>query len=302
MTEEPINEFDLLAYADCLLDHDPRRKAVVEAAMRSSPDLAEKVRSLCASTEALRSAYQPKIHEPVPERLYAALDRRDRASTLHFALRAAAVCALVAGSVASGWLGAHLDASSPRIDTELVGQSYANLDAPAAAAINDRNTAAISAPGTRPISWLANGFSLTSRAPDLSALGYSLVDRETIASEDGRTVRLSYSGEKGTSFALFLRPRARSRNIDVHLTRQGDIAVAHWLDGPVASAIAARLPDEETLAIAKAVRKAMNQPYAPAYPVPDGFEDSPAALSENIAPGAAPLQDDGRLRPQKMHQ
>ncbi len=101
-----IDDLDLLAYVDGMLDTDPQRKAQVEAHLSANPETAAHVAELVAQTNALRAAYGPRLSEPVPDRLQAALDvrSRDAAQTLAAGLRAAAILALMVAAGLTGFM------------------------------------------------------------------------------------------------------------------------------------------------------------------------------------------------------
>ena len=67
--QKPSDE-TLIAYLDGELDADSRSE--VESWLEADAALRDRVAALAASAEALRAAFEPVLHEPVPERLLAA--------------------------------------------------------------------------------------------------------------------------------------------------------------------------------------------------------------------------------------
>jgi anti-sigma factor RsiW len=67
--QKPSDE-TLIAYLDGELDAAARSE--VESWLEAHAELRDRVAALAASTEALRAAFEPVLHEPVPERLLAA--------------------------------------------------------------------------------------------------------------------------------------------------------------------------------------------------------------------------------------
>lgn len=67
--QKPSDE-TLIAYLDGELDTDSRSE--VESWLEADAELRDHVAALAASAEALRAAFEPVLHEPVPERLLAA--------------------------------------------------------------------------------------------------------------------------------------------------------------------------------------------------------------------------------------
>lgn len=260
MNREPVNEFDLLAYADGLLDEDPARKAQVEGQLRTSPEDAARVRAYRAQAEALRRQYGGRLAEPVPESLYAVLDHRPE-RPVRSMMRMAALMALTVAAGMAGWLIGQGEQATGWPVQKLLEQSYLNyVDTASDLAARPKLARAGS---TEPLGWLAQEISLTLRTPDLSHLGYSPVDKQTVGTAGEQMVRLVYAAQDGRTFSLFLRPRWEDRNPGLQLTQEGDISLAYWFDGPLASAIASRFPPEQTLDIAKAVRHAMHDPQVP---------------------------------------
>src|SRR6185503_11093996 len=67
MSEAPITEGDLQAYADGRLPES--RRAAVEAWLAARPDEAERIAAYRRLASEVRAAYEGMISEPVPERL-----------------------------------------------------------------------------------------------------------------------------------------------------------------------------------------------------------------------------------------
>lgn len=247
------HDLDVLAYVDGLLDDDPARKANVENRLQGSPELASRVRAYEAQNRALRLAYNGRLHEPVPEILLAVLDKDTpyRGRTL---ARAAAVACMVALASLLGWLAgrSHQPVGEPA--SEFVERSYSEyVGTGAEAPMLAGRTPARS--GVQ-----ADRVSLLLKIPDLSSLGYALVDKESISGGEQRMVRLTYAGPDGQSFSLFLHPRMDAHKRELQLTSKRGVSLAYWVEGALATAIASDLPSDETLAIARKVRKALADP------------------------------------------
>jgi anti-sigma factor RsiW len=98
-----ITEIDLHAYADGLLDGDPRRKRAVAAFLCAHPDAAQRVESYAAQNREIQRLYAPVLDEPLPARLRAALHRRTGIAQGPW-LRIAASVAVLMAAAAGGWL------------------------------------------------------------------------------------------------------------------------------------------------------------------------------------------------------
>lgn len=252
-------DIELLAYADGFLDNEPERRADVERRVNASPELAARVEAYRAQSAALRRAYGYRAQEPVPEHLMAMLDApplRPRRA----ALAAAAVITLTVGAGLFGWMLGSGALSGGGED--FLARSYDNYVADAYES-GPGARRLVKADKAEPLNWLSQKLSLTLRAPDLTAQGYSIVDTRTVegGSRDDM-LRLTYSSDDGRSFSLFLYPRWQESQREIRMAREGDVSLAYWLEGPLASVIASRLPPGEIRAVSEAVRRSLNDPEA----------------------------------------
>lgn len=292
-----VSELDLLAWADGLLDDDPGRKAAVEAALESDPELRARAEAFCAQTRALRAAYDRRLAEPVPERLLAMLERpaRPRAGP---ALRAAAVALLVAGAGVAGWQFGQDGRPAGWSAEALVERAYAQFiaDRPGAAEGAVEPALGATATDAQPLGWLADEISIRLKAPNLTEAGFRLVAKEAVEAGDGQIVRLDYAGAGGQGFSLFLAPRWESRAAGIAQVERGGVSMAFWLDGPLASTVVAQMPAAETRALAETVRRAMHTGSAPATlePVPAGR----GVEGLEAMAGGTPTPAAGETRPQ----
>lgn len=256
----PNDELDLLAYADGFLDDDPLRKARVERKLHASPAEAQRARAYRAQTEALRREYARRLEDPVPDRLYAALEGSvwPAARTM---VRVAAIVALMIGTGVSGWLAGQWSRSIEWSAQEFIDQSYRNFAKSAADSMAGPKIAEINS--AEPLVWLSEKISLTLRAPDLSDLGFTIVDKRTMGSSGDQMVRMTYAARDGRDFSLFLRPRWEDKSRDLRVVNEGDVTLVFWLDGPLASTIATRFSPDETVKLAEAVRRAMQSRRVP---------------------------------------
>lgn len=257
-----IEEFDLLALADGLLDKDPSRKALIEAFLRFSPEDDARVRDYRRQTEALRQRYEGRIHDPVPEGLYAALDTRRAPWFRRPLARLAAAILLVAISGSSGWLIGRLDRTPYGSDQDFLEQTYAGyVDAtPNGAARTIGQTGVVHS--DRP-NWRLGSLSLTLQPPRLERLGYFLAGTQMIAAGGGDIARLDYAADDGRRFSLFLKTKTEDEGSHPHLSRRDGVSLVHWLDGPVAVAVASHLPPEQALNLGAEVRRALHDSAVP---------------------------------------
>lgn len=281
MTETSMEQdLDILAYADGLLDGDPARKAAFEERMRASPGLASRVCAYEAQREALGLAYNGALSEPVPERLVAALEAGTAHRSRAFA-KAAAMLLLIASASVLGWLVGRNHQPVDDLAYDFVERSYHEYV----------NTGAEPhLPSSRHVQHLnlaADRISLSLRVPDLSHLGYDLVDKQTIAGGTHAMVRLTYANSDRQDFSLFLHPRSEGAERDVDLKTERNVSVAHWAEGSLAAVVATRLPPDETLAVAQSIRAVLADPSL-SQPT---MQTTPAARQQDDLITRLPVQD-----------
>jgi anti-sigma factor RsiW len=253
-----VSELELMAYADGVLDDDPRRKASIEERLRASAADAARVAAYRAQNEALRRHYDPTLAEAVPAHLLKVLERPARRPAW-FNAKLTATAAAIALVGLAGWaVGQRGDPGewSPR---EFVQQSYDNY----LGARSEADSGSVPQTATvNALQWLSQRISLSLKVPDLSGDGYALVDRQTVSTGDNQLVRLTYRARDGRSFDLILQPRWEASDPGVHVAQRDEISLAYWFDGPLAHAVVSRVPTDEARRLAVAVRRAMHDPDA----------------------------------------
>lgn len=244
------DDLDLLAYADGLLDGDRAAREEVEGALRSSPEEMERARAFRRQTEDLRSAYAGRAAEPVPERLRAVLDPRPSTAPAT-ALKAAAALVLALGTGVGGWWVGSRDDDGWSA-AEFVEDSYAQFTAAGAAAPQVETSAA--GPGAATGAPTAAEFSVRLAAPDLSEMGYGLVDRRSVPTGGAEMIRLDYAAADGRAFSLFMAPRWEMPRSGITQAERNGVSLAHWLEGPLAATVITRMPPAETHRLAESLR------------------------------------------------
>jgi len=303
---DPLTDIDILAYVDGQLDNAPQRKAAVEAMIAESPHEQARVAAYRRQTEALRQAYGDRIADPVPERLLRSVNARPRRVPRGRIAAAASVAAVMLAGY-TGWTVAQWQSNPGWSAQALLEETYRDLasrQGPRAAA----PATAASAPARGRIGTVAAGsaigrlsdeISLTVRAPDLGDLGYEIVARESIAQGGNETVRLTYAGPSGEAVHLYLSPRWDERESEPQVTRRGDISMGYWVNGPLAAAVASRLPPEEMRALAERFRKAMAEsgPATPKLQLPRGLEQEATLHGDSVRPASPEIAVDDPVRP-----
>ncbi len=304
---EPVSELDLLAYADGLLDHDPGRKAQVEAYLREAPAEAVRVKAYAAQTQALRDTYDPRADEPVPQALLDTLSGQPRRSRAAW-MRAAAMVAVSVGAGLVGWyLGQH-SARAPDLARQPVASVLRGM---AAGEQNVKQASSSTVVPDGELRWRNEGVALSLRVPDLASLGYDLTARRNVSQDGAQAVALTYEAADGTAVQLFIAPKAHQRGEAISVERQDGTSVAFWGQGPLAFAAVTKKSDQDFHRLAERIRDVLlatpestpEEHPTPGPPVPPGSRVevtadavSPRTQGAVDAPlGHAPLGVDKRI-------
>ncbi|PJK29911.1 anti-sigma factor family protein [Minwuia thermotolerans] len=233
-----IGELDLLAYADGRLSRDPERRAAVERYLSDRPHLAERVAAFAQQDSAIRTAFDPVLGEPVPERLRAVVERpARRPSPVRTGLLAASLLlAALLGGAAGGWMlaqdGSDGTARAAFVDSVSEHAGDAGLALSGGAVIS-------AAGGDEPIDWLSQQISIGVTVPDLAPLGFRLVEKTLVDDRDRPMVRLVFADADERHLTVFLRPRWREDAQDVHTISSEGMTISHWAQGPVVYGVTA---------------------------------------------------------------
>lgn len=295
---EAVSELDLLAYADGLLDHDPGRKARVEAYLRDAPEEAERIDGYRAQTRALRAAYGARAMEPVPDRLHGALTRPSaRGRPKVTGLRAAAMVAMSAAAGAAGWYLGQMSAPIqqaaeqrlPSVLREVVSDERKGLRT-LPASVGDAARDGL-------LRWQQNGVRLSLTVPDLSSLGYQLSGRRDLSQAGTQAIALSYSGAGSAKLRLMIVPVSSGATRIVSVSEQGGARLAHWSQGSLTMAVRAENGSRDLAALARDIRDTIAREAPtrrrdrtpPEFPMPPGkVEVTADAISPQSPDGVEP--------------
>jgi anti-sigma factor RsiW len=251
-----ITETDLHAYADGQLDDS--RRVQVEAHLAHDPAATERVRIWREQKKALHALYNPKLNEPVPQRLFAVRMLQRRGPSF----------ALVAGAIglsfALGWVS-----QSYRTDriVEAATAATAAASLPRRAAL----AYAVYAPEVRHpvevgadqhehlVKWLSKRLGHELKVPVLTQQGFDLLGGRLLPGGKGPGAQFMYQDAKGLRITLYVSLRdAEPRDTAFRFTQEDKIAVFYWIDGKLGYALSGEMDRARLLAVATDVYRQIN--------------------------------------------
>ena len=260
MNALPITESDLQAYVDgCLAES---RRAEIEGFLAARPDETARLAAYRAQGERLRAAFAPVLDEPVPERLTRALQPR-RARWL----RVAAAFAFSALGGVLGWQLHGAFAERPAAGQAALPLAHNAAIAHATYSPEVRHPVEVGADQeAHLVAWLSKRLGARVRAPNLEAVGYSLMGGRLLPGEQGAagattpTAQFMYQCKQGTRVTLYLRTGVRDQNETAfRYAREGNVGVFYWIDRNFGYALSsADIGRDDLLKVANAAYAQLN--------------------------------------------
>jgi anti-sigma factor RsiW len=304
-----IEELDLLAYADDLLD--PARREEVETYLRQDLEAAQRVADYRAQNQAIRAAYGHIAAEAPPARLVEVAHRRIGKSRWPSPLKFGAVAAAMAAAGFFGWSLNTPTSSIPQPSDALIEASLAlHSDwsprvETAAEVAADGNSLVPKALAAEPEGELV----LRITPPDLSSLGLRLLAMRPTSSQGLEGVQLIYMDAQGERMSLFLLPTAGGNPGPIMVGQGGGGKLAYWRDGPIAFALIGQGASDSAQRVATQVRGSLRS--GPGLFIPPearrGLAAGPSETSGTLIESAPLLpaqpvsnEDPGTLLPERM--
>lgn len=230
--EDPISEFDLLAYVDGHLD--PGRRQEVERYLAAHPDDADRVAADLAINEGIHRLFDRYYRQPVPEAVRVLLDRPRQPEPREPVLaRTAAALGLVVAGVSIGWLVASEPDNAMRV---IGGSAYP----PAVIEASYSHGGSSQGGGVQEAGSAAEGFRQAVRIPDLTRFGFRLAAQSLVGGARP-AVQLVYEDREGGRIYAFL------------TARQDSDGRGGWTSGPVIFSLAGELPPDRLATLAQAI-------------------------------------------------
>lgn len=257
MSEAPVTESDLQAYADGRLSEE--RRVAVESWLASRPDETERIADYRRLSEGLRGAYDPVLEEALPERFSHASRPRLRWKT------AAAVAGWIALGIGIGVVaGWQLHESRPVAPALAdVGAAMARRAALAHATYSPevRHPVEVGADQeAHLVAWLSKRLGAPVRAPKLEDVGYSLVGGRLLPGDNGPVAHFMYQCNQGTRVTLYVRTEAtNNRETAFRYAKEGNVRVFYWVDRKLGYALSSGdISKDDLFKVANAVYRQLN--------------------------------------------
>jgi len=187
----PIGEDDLHAFVDGRLD--PDRCLQVERYLAENPSVGARVADWQANLSALRAATAPLGRQPIPARMdVRRLTAKRTARRWSTPVVAASLAAMLVIGVFTGWTANRL--LQPWTVEQVAKEALT------------AHRLFASAPTAQEVGWADPAFTTRLVAPDLSAAGYTLVQREVVATAEGIGSIFIYRSAAGNRISVFVRP------------------------------------------------------------------------------------------------
>ena len=228
MNDKPVTEADLQAHVDDRLS--PEQVDIVENWLAARPAEAARISDHRRQRDALRSALDPVIYEPLPAALDLSLRSSQRPGPFPVSawLAVAASLALFLIGGASGWMlkSWQMPAS--------VGTAAVAREAAASYAVyagDDVRPVEITAGQSDKLDqWFSQRLSRPVRAPDLHSAGLTLIGGRLIATEHGAAGLYLYRYADGTRVAVYVRPMEVDGNARMQHRDEQGVTGWTWAD------------------------------------------------------------------------
>lgn len=276
MTQDPkrIEEIDLLAYSDGLLEGDLVRKNQVEAYLARNPRQAERVENYVQQNQAIRALYSAKQDGRTPQRFADLLNELERPRRVRTsAMVAAVLMSVLAGGV--GWMLGRSNDLWQRQEALPMDFLTTASEHPVRNKMSFSNVAGVSNPASlsQPDSvWLEIP------SPDLSEIGFALVDRQQFRFQEREAIRLTYRSADD-AFSLFVTLRRKGQMAFPSVSQNSGFVVSRWAEPPFEFALVERAQEIPTERLVEMVRRAVKRPHLQADPPPNPYRQEGPAMA-----------------------
>lgn len=263
MNAHCVTDDELHAYVDGQLA--PERRLFVERWLADDPDAAGRAEDYRAQAALLHELFDPVLREPagspveeLTDKLRGRLPGNDNAAPWHgrsWVRMAAAVMLVVAGA-GGGWLGRGAVNELPVVQQRQTLQTFAEEASQAHRfyTSDERFQVELGADNQDELnSWLSKRVGRDVFGPDLGKVGLRLIGGRSLPTEQGAGAQYMYVNDANKRVTLFVGAPRSGNPAKFGFSQNGDVATIYWVEGPLAYALAGRMPKEDLLRIAEAV-------------------------------------------------
>ena len=244
MMYETVSNWALHAFVDGELDG--QEKHDIENLLLRDEAARRFVARLVQQKQALHSAFDGTLQEPVPARLLAAAQQRPAQNRASYFIAASMAGFLVLGG-ALGYFAADHMAKYQAFDLPqiayLAHQTFAGeVKHPVEVAASEQ---------THLQNWLSKRVGQPIKIPDLTAQGYSLLGGRLLAESEGPAGQLMYETADKQRLTVFLTENLGGVESALRLEQHGNLITCYWRNGKLAMAVTADLPRADMMNLAK---------------------------------------------------
>ena len=245
----PFSDEQLSAYIDGELSAEARLQ--VEDAAREHPELARRLEHERAVADALSTALDPVMDEPIPARLLHAVAPRPWS----WGARIAAGLACAAIGAALGWEAA----KQIELPAQLAAPRPITVEAAAAHAVyvpeKRHAVEVVSSEKAHLNRWLSKRLSHELAAPNLEPHGFELVGGRMVADTGTPAAQYMYEDASKNRVTIYVRrePQALSSTA-LSLAEDRGFKVVHWEEDQISYAVTGTLEQQRMMDIATAAR------------------------------------------------
>ncbi len=249
----PVDDSDLHAYVDGLLDEE--RRAKVEVWLDTHPEKASMVADWQRQNAGIRDLFRDYERHDESDR--SLLARHGSTSGPHFAtgtvmMRLAASVLLFAAGLASGQIAPTLFRNEPvPAVTETASLQDQARSAFLIYASDVRHPVEVGADQEEHLAaWLGKRLGYSMRIPDLSAVGLKLVGGRLVPVSGKAGAMLMYEDTSGERITVLIGRNEDNRETSFRYASDGGLETFYWIDGPVGYAVTGEIPRERMQQIA----------------------------------------------------
>jgi anti-sigma factor RsiW len=277
-----IDEDDFQAFVDGQLP--PERRRAVMAYLAGRPDEASRMDDYRTLSESLHLAYDEVLYEPLPKRLRVEYYRGQSSwagrlgdwlgiNRLGPVMRFAGIALLLLAGGGGGWL-VHDRYDAEEAETPAMSFARQAANAHLVFATDLRHPVEFGADQQDSLLlWLSERLGQALHAPNLQALGYTLVGGRLLPASGQPAAQLMYENPDAQRITLYIRarwatPLSSAQEGTVSFAGEGGVSMVYWIEDALAYALIGPMDREQLFSAAKTIQQQLQVPSLPT-PTPE---------------------------------